>query len=62
MSTRIVFVHSIPRDTALKIDEWTNTTSGKRLQKTKIGNATDGLRALYSKSKGGLANYISYTA
>ena len=59
--SRIVFVQSIPRDSVFGINEWANTSSGVKMQKTKIGVATDGLRALYSLSKGGLANYISYT-
>lgn len=59
--SRLVFVKSVPRETALGLHEWSNDTSGVKLRKTKIGNATDTIRALYSKSKGGLANYISYT-
>lgn len=58
--SRIVFVRSVPRESALGIHEWANDSSGVRMKKTKIGRATDTLRALYSVSKGGLANYISY--
>lgn len=56
-----VFVSSIPRPSVFGIDEWTNDSSGVKLQKTKIGNTKTSIRALYSRSKGGLANYISYT-
>lgn len=59
--SRIVFINSIPRDSVFGIHEWANDTSGIKMQKTKIGNTKDGIRALYSPSKGGLANYISYT-
>lgn len=59
--SRIVFVHSIPRESVFGIHEWANTTSGVKMQKTKIGSTKDSIRALYSLSKGGLANYISYT-
>jgi hypothetical protein len=59
--SRIVFVRSVPRESALGIHEWANDSSGIRMKKVKIGRATDTLRALYSISKGGLANYISYT-
>lgn len=59
--SRIVFIHSIPRDSVFGIHEWANDTSGVRMQKTKIGNAKDKIGALFSPSKGGLANYISYT-
>jgi len=56
-----VYIYSIPRETATKIHTWKNPTSDKSLKKTKIGRCTDRLSALYSPSKGGLANYISYT-
>lgn len=59
--SRIVFIQTIPRESVFGIHDWANDSSGVKMQKTKIGNATDGLRALYSPSRGGLANYISYT-
>lgn len=52
---------SIPRESALGLHDWTQPSSGVKLQKTKIGQTKDTIRALYSTSKGGLANYISYT-
>ena len=61
MSTKKVFIQSIPRETATKISDWTNDTSGKKLKKTKIGRCRDTLQALWSPRVGGLANYISYT-
>ena len=57
----LIFVHSIPRESAFNIHEWTSTTSGKKLNKTKIGNATTKISAIYSTKVGGLLNYISYT-
>lgn len=59
--SRLVFVNSIPRDTATGINDWVNTTSGVKMNKVKIGRCNDKLRALYSVKQGGLANYISYT-
>ncbi len=59
--TRLVFVNSIPRETATGIHDWVNTSSGLKMQKVKIGRCTDKIRALYSMKQGGLANYISYT-
>lgn len=59
--SKLVFVNSIPRETATGIHDWVNTTSGVRMQKVKIGRCTDKIRALYSLKYGGLANYISYT-
>ena len=58
---KLVFVQSIPRDTATGIHNWVNETSGVKMNKTKIGRCTDKLRALYNPKVGGLANYISYT-
>lgn len=60
MSSKLVFIKSIPRQTATGISEWVSETSGKRLNKTKVGRAVDRLGALYSAKVGGLANYISY--
>lgn len=60
MSSKLVFIKSIPRQTATGISEWTSEASGKKLYKTKIGRAVDRIMALYSAKVGGLANYISY--
>lgn len=59
--SRLVFVNSIPRETATRIDQWANETSGVKMQKVKIARCDDKLQALYSPRVGGLANYISYT-
>lgn len=55
-----VFIYSIERDTATKVDQFTNDSSGKRMKKTKIGRATDKIQALYSAKYGVLANGLSY--
>jgi hypothetical protein len=60
MSSKLVFIKSIPRQTATGASEWSSDTSGKKLHKTKIGRAVDKIMALYSPRVGGLANYISY--
>lgn len=56
-----VFIYSIPRETATRVSAWENPSSGKKMKKTKIGECTDKISALYSPRVGGLANYISYT-
>lgn len=61
MSTRKVFIYSTRRSTTTGVSEFVNDTSGKSLNKSKIGQTKDTLRALYSPKIGGLANYISYT-
>lgn len=55
-----VFIYTIPRKTATGISEWANDSSGVKMNKTKIGRASDSFMALYSPKVGGLANYISY--
>ena len=55
------FIYSIPRKSVVGLDRFTNETSGKSLQKTKMGGCKDTLMVLYSPKVGGLANYISYT-
>lgn len=60
MENKKVFIQSIPRETATKISDWTNDSSGKRLKKTKIGRCRDTIQALYSPKHGGLANGLSY--
>lgn len=59
--SKLVFIYSLERETATKISDWTNDSSGKKLKKVKIGRCVDQLMALYSPKVGGLANYISYT-
>lgn len=62
MSTsKKIFIRSVPRPSAYNISEWTNDTTGKKLEKTKVGQCQTKLAALYSPKIGGLANYISYT-
>lgn len=61
MSTKKVFVYSIPRPTASGISDWVSDVTGKKLQKTKVGDCQDSIMAFYSPKVGGLANYISYT-
>lgn len=60
MESRKVFIQSIPRDTATKISDWTNDSSGQRMKKTKVGRCTDKIVALYSARVGGLLNGLSY--
>lgn len=59
-SSTKVFIQSIPRETATKVSDWTNDTSGKKLKKTKIGRCRDTIMALYNPKYGGLANGLSY--
>lgn len=61
MSSKKVFIYSIPRETATRVSEFTNDSSGVKLKKVKVGRCTDSIMALYSPKVGGLANYISYT-
>lgn len=58
--SKLVFIYSIPRNTATGISDWVSDTSGIKLKKTKVGKAKDRLPALYDDKVGGLANYISY--
>jgi hypothetical protein len=58
--SKLVFIMSIPRQTATGISDWVSTSSGLKMKKTKVGRATDSLVALPSQKIGGLANYISY--
>lgn len=55
-----VFIFSIPRETASRIHDWTNDSSGKRMKKTKIGRCRDTIVALYDSRVGGLRNGLSY--
>lgn len=62
MSNKLIFIQSIPgRKTATGLSDFVHETSGKKLNKTKMGKCTDRISALYSSKVGGLANYISYT-
>lgn len=61
MSKRLVFIYSIPRESAFGMHDWVSDTSGVKLKKNKVGRATDTICCLYSPRVGGLANYISYT-
>lgn len=49
-----VFIKSIPRETATKISEAKSGSTGKRLNKNKIGRCKDTLRAMYSAQTGKL--------
>lgn len=49
-----VFIKSIPRDTATKISEAKSSSTGKKLNKNKIGRCKDTIRAMYSATTGRL--------
>ena len=49
-----VFVKSCPRQSAFRIHDFKNPTSGKNMNKTKQGKAKDGLAALYDTKTGKL--------
>lgn len=57
---RKVFIRSIPKETALKLEDWVNDSSGIRMRKTKIGRTRDTVMALYDPRVGGLKNGLSY--
>lgn len=59
--SKLVFVYSIPRETATGLSQFVSPTSGLKLKKVKMGRCTDKISALYSSKVGGLGNYISYT-
>lgn len=54
-SKRLVYIKSIPRETAFRIEDWTNDSSGKAMKKVKIGRTRDGIQPLYNPAVGGLA-------
>jgi len=54
MESTKVIIKAIPRQTATKISEFTNKTSGKKMNKNKIGKCKDVLRAFYSEKTGSL--------
>lgn len=58
--TSKIFIYTIPRNSVFGIHNWTDPTSGQKLNKTKIGNAKTKLTALYSQKVGGLLNGLSY--
>lgn len=55
-----VFIYSIPRETATKVSDFVNDSSGKRMRKTKIGKTRDTFSAFYSPAIGGYKNGLSY--
>lgn len=55
----LIHIVSIPRDTATKISEFRSEVSGKKLNKTKMGKATDRRCALWDDRVGGLANGLT---
>lgn len=56
---KLVFIYSIPRQSEMGVSDWVNE-HGIKINKTKVGKATDSFMALYSSKVGGLANHISY--
>lgn len=60
MGKRLVFIHSVYRETATKVSNFTDPDTGKNLKKTKMGDCKDGIQALYSHKIGGLKNGLSY--
>lgn len=60
LKKRLVFVYSIPRESAFGLHDWSWDSSGVKMKKTKVGRSSDTIMALYSPKLGGLANYISY--
>jgi len=59
--SKTVFVQSVERESAVKLHEFRNDSSGKKINKSKMGDCKTTLVAMYSPKVGGLANYISYT-
>jgi len=55
-----VFIYSIPRPSAFGIQDWTGTSSGKKMLKTKIGKCKDGRQAPWSPKYAGYVNGLSY--
>lgn len=58
--SKLIFIKTVPRETATRISDWVSDTSGVKMKKTKVGRANNKVMALYSAKVGGLANYISY--
>lgn len=61
MKSKLVFIYTIPRPSAVMMHEHRNDSSGRAIGRTKFGNAKDTIRCLYDPKIGGLNNYISYT-
>lgn len=55
-----VFIYTIPRESAFGIHNWTDPTSGQKINKSKVGKAKTKITALYSPKVGGLLNGLSY--
>jgi len=53
MISKKVFIHSIPRESAYNIHEWTNDSSGKKINKNKIGNLINTKYPVFFSSKVG---------
>lgn len=60
MAKKLVFVTSVPRETATGIEDWANDTSGIKMKKVKIGRTRDGIMALYNPKIGGLATGLHH--
>lgn len=56
----LVYITSIPRQTATNVSGLINPSSGQKSNKTKMGSCTDRISALFSPKSGGLANGLSY--
>ena len=52
-STKVI-IKTIPRETATKVSEFRNNTSGKKMNRTKLGRCKDTIRATYSSKTGAL--------
>jgi hypothetical protein len=59
MSATKVFIMSVPRETAVGLENWTSGVSGKKLKKTKVGETVDRVSALYDRKIGGLATGLT---
>lgn len=57
----LVFVKAIPKQSVLGVHTNVDPNSGKPLNKTKIGNTTDRIVALYNTRTKKLSNYVSTT-
>lgn len=44
-NNKLVFIRTIPRETATRISDWSSDTSGVKLKKTKVGRAKNFLQA-----------------
>lgn len=55
MEKKLVFIYSIPRVSAVKLDEFTSDSSGVKLKKNKNGDSKDVISALHNSKTGKLA-------